>query len=229
MVGDKPYPPPRGYVAFHSSPPLDGGHSGGCAIFCRSDLPFIQLAVQSSLQVVVVQMHLHRRFTFCCLYLPPSVPVDRADLESLIRQLPSPFVLLGDLNGRHPLWGDPVSSPRGELLASWIEDLDLVVLNDGRHTHFHVQNGTSSVIDLTLTSVDCALDFLWEVLDELHGSDHYPILVKSPHFVPLTRLLRWKLDKADWYLFREFCFFDCSVRDFPTVDGAAQFFTDLIY
>ena len=144
-MGDGPFPSIRGYSAYRSACPLDGGHGGGCAIYCRADVPVTRLAVRSDLQVLALQLHFVRCYTICCLYLPPSLSVDRSDLEDLLGQLPSPYILLGDLNGRHPEWGDSFSNPRGELLLSLVHDLDLVVLNDGRPTHLHVQNGTFSV------------------------------------------------------------------------------------
>ena len=229
MVGSGPLPLVRGYSAYRSACPMDGSHSGGCAVYCRADVPVTRFAVRSDLQVLAVQMHFVRCYTICCLYLPPSLSVDRGVVEDLLSQLPTPYILLGDLNGRHPVWGDSFSNPRGELLVSLVLDLDLVVLNDGRPTHFHVQNGTFSVLDLTVASPDCALDFTWEVLDDLHGSDHYPILLKSDQFVPASRVPRWCMDGADWCLFSELCVFDCTAWHFSTIDDAVHCFTDTLF
>ena len=94
MVGGGPLPLVRGYSAFRSACHVDGGHSGGCAVYCRADVPVTRFAVRSALQVLAVQLHFVRCYTICCLYLPPSIPVDRRDLEGLVSQLPSPFILL---------------------------------------------------------------------------------------------------------------------------------------
>ena len=97
----------------------------------------------------------------------------RNDLDNVIRQLPRPFLLLGDFNGRHPMWGDTVSNTRGNIIYPFIEDQELAVLNTGDPTHFHIQTETFSVIDLSLSSPDCFLDFSWLALDDRLGSDHF--------------------------------------------------------
>ena len=57
-------------------------------------------------------------------------------LPGLAHVLPSPFLLLGDYNGRHALWDGGASNPRGILIASFIEDEGLELLNNGYVTHF---------------------------------------------------------------------------------------------
>ena len=51
-------------------------------------------------------MSAKKTLTVCNIYLPPSLDVNFSDLEHLIQQLPTPFVLVGVLNALSPLWGD---------------------------------------------------------------------------------------------------------------------------
>ena len=177
MIGQSDYPSPPGYRAFYSSLPGQG-HSGGTAILVRNDIPYTSLHLNTPLQAAVIQIFLNRPYTVCSLYLPPSDPISRADLHRLVGGLPSPFLLLGDFNGRHPLWGDCTANPRGELVSDFIGDEGLGVLNSGDMTHFHVQNGTFTAIDLSLCSSDSVLDFNWQVLPDLYDSNHFPILLE---------------------------------------------------
>ena len=148
MLGDSSPSAPPGYRALYSTP-LDGqGHHGGTAIFIRADIPFVPFQLRSQLQVVAVRVFLNRFYTICNIYLPPRVPVERLDLDVLVDDLPSPFLLLGDFNGRHPLWDDGATNPRGVLLASFIGGEGLEFLNLGKVTHFHSQTGTLISIDL---------------------------------------------------------------------------------
>ena len=126
---------------------------------------------------MAVQFHLKRTYTVCSSYFPPTSPVDRDDLVSLVQQLPSPFIILGDINGRHTLWGDTLVNIRGAMIATVIEALDLGIFNIGDHTHYHIQTDTTSALDLSLCSPDALLDFTWSVTGDLCGSDHYPILL----------------------------------------------------
>ena len=227
MIGQSDYPSPPGYRAFYSSLPGQG-HSGGTAILVRNDIPYTSLHLNTPLQAAVIQIFLNRPYTVCSLYLPPSDPISRVDLHRLVGGLPSPFLLLGDFNGRHPLWGDCAANPRGELVSDFIGDEGLGVLNSGDMTHFHVQNGTFTAIDLSLCSSDAVLDFNWQVLPDLYGSDHFPILLELAGSEPRPRLPRWRLNKADWKLFTELATPARSAEDFSCCDEAAVYFTDVL-
>ena len=127
MLSGNTFPSPPGYRAYFSSPLPDQGHHGGSAILVRHDVPVVPLHLHSPLQVVAVKVFLGRFYTLCSVYLPPRVPVPRCDLDGLARELSPPFLLLGDFNGRHPLWDEGASNPRGVLIASFIEDEGLEV------------------------------------------------------------------------------------------------------
>ncbi|KAG7174159.1 RNA-directed DNA polymerase from transposon BS-like 1, partial [Homarus americanus] len=173
-------------------------------------------------------IHLQRTYTMCSIYLPPSTPIAREDLVSLIRQLPFPSLILGDFNGRHTLWGDTIVNPRGDLIASIIEEMDLGIFNTGDNTHYHVQTNTTTVIDLSLCSADSLMDFEWRVTDNLKGSDHYPILLSSSEVFPTPRVPCWRLDKVDWELYKKLVKVDRSIEESPSVDEAVDYIATLL-
>jgi hypothetical protein len=77
---------------------------------------------------------------------------------------------------------------------------NIAVLNDPVPTHFNVQNGTFSALDLCLVTPALLSELSWSVVNDLHGSDHFPIRV-----APLAgnndvrlRATKWNLKKADW-------------------------------
>ena len=183
MIGAYTYPSPPGYSTFYSNPLPGQGHHGGTAIMVRSDVPYTSLQLNTNLQAVAIKLFLKRTYAVCSIYLPPGDPIERDDLDCLVRDLPSPFLLLGDFNGRHPLWGDSTSNPRGVLLASFMEE-DVSLLNSGEMTHFYSQTGIFTAIDLSLCSPNALLDFNWRVLPDLYGSDHFPILLESTASTP---------------------------------------------
>ena len=43
----------------------------------------------------------------------------------------------------------------------------------------HPATSSSSAIDLSIASPSLYLDFFWEVVTDLHGSDHFPICIQS--------------------------------------------------
>ena len=218
MIGSSSHPPPRGYSGFYSPHDRAQGHHGGTAIFVDNSrgIAFTSFNILFPLQLVAVQLHLRRTYTVCSLYFPPNSPVDREDFVFLVQQLSSPFIILGDYNGGHTLWRDALVNPRGAMIASVVEALDLSIFNAGDHTHYHIQTDTTSVLDLSLCSPDALLDFTWNVTGDLCGSDHYPILLSSPN------------DHADWGLFKHLAIVDSEVDGFLVIDSAVEYFSSIL-
>ena len=83
-----------------------------------------------------------------------------------------------------------------------IEESDLVVLNNGQPTHFNINNGQLSAIDLTLSSSSLASKCNWYALDEPHDSDHFPIftIISDSSCIsnPLQENIKWNYSKANW-------------------------------
>ena len=222
---------PRDYLFYHSEYDEERGYHGGSALLVRRDVPHTKLPIQTELQAVTVQIYSKRKYTLCSIYIPPPDRINHNlshKLQNLIRQLPRPFVIMGDFNGRHPMWGDSTSNSRGNVIFPFIEDQELAILNTGAPTHFHMQTGTFSVIDLSLCSPDCFLDFSWEVLDDSLGSDHFPILIDIVDEIPVSRSPRWILDKANWALFKALTQLEVNVEDFATIDDALDFLNKII-
>lgn len=195
----------------------------------RNDISFSKLQVNVPLQAILCTLHLNRLYAVCSLYLPPGVPVERDDINNLVLDLPSPFILLGYFNGRRPMWGDCTTNSRGALLASFIENEELYVLNSGEMTSFHVQTRTYTTIDISLCSSDALLDFNWRVLPDLYGSDHFPILLETAGAEPRSCIPRSRLDRTDWKLFMDLCSNVRPNEDFNSSEEAATYFTDMIH
>jgi ribonuclease HI len=113
-------------------------------------------------------------------------------------------VLLGDFNAHSPLWGDTMAdgSGRGRMLETFINDNDLVILNNGQKTRFNSFNGDFSAIDLFLCSPNLTPLFEFAVHNDLCGSDHFPIIVNmQTDFQPPGRPAQWSLKRANWKRF----------------------------
>ncbi|KAF2348615.1 Endonuclease/exonuclease/phosphatase, partial [Trinorchestia longiramus] len=86
-------------------------------------------------------------------------------------------------NTRSNIWGDHRMNDQGQLVEQLVLTNEIILLNLGQHTHFHCQTATTTAVDLTICSSTCPLDFIFAVLDDLHGSDHYPIQVEFVHLM----------------------------------------------
>ena len=229
MLGNANIPCPKDYLAYHSPVGHNNGSNGGAMIYIRHDIPHNQFLLQSSLQVVAVQIYLQRKYTVCSLYLPPNNTFPEDEFKSILNQLPKPFLILGDMNGRNHLWGDLINNQRGRNLCSIIENENLGVLNTGEATHFHVQTCTLSAIDLSLCSDDSIIDFSWRVVDDRYTSDHFPIILETSQSTPDSRLPRWNMEKAQWSLFQEHCLIEATADEFQIIDDAIELLNTTFY
>ncbi len=147
----------------------------GTCLFIFNNMAYTPLLLSIPSQATAAQMHIVYTYTMCALYLPPGTPMNRQEISTLIRQILSPVLIVRDLNSRHTPKEDTISNSRGATVASVIKDL--CVMNTGHSTHQHIQTDTQSVIDLPLSSPDAYLGFRWEILEDLHGSNHYLIFI----------------------------------------------------
>uniref|UniRef100_A0A1L8D886 Endonuclease/exonuclease/phosphatase domain-containing protein n=1 Tax=Nyssomyia neivai TaxID=330878 RepID=A0A1L8D886_9DIPT len=75
-----------------------------------------EIELNTDLQAVAVQILYPLKLTICNIYIPPRDSLQISSLNSLIQQLPSPFILIGDFNGHNPLWDiNCINSDRKEI------------------------------------------------------------------------------------------------------------------
>ena len=177
MLSNHNFRPPSGYSIYCDyNNPLPGN---GLATLIRNDVPHHRLDLQTNLQATSFRIGLRRQYTICNIYIPPNNRLSLDDITTLIDQLPSPVLVCGDFNSRNHLW-DPTCA-RSDARALTIERAllltSMTLLNTGNPTHFYDQNGSFSAIDLTMCSAEVHTGFTWSTIDDLHGSDHYPIRI----------------------------------------------------
>ena len=152
MLGNSTPFPPAGYdIHTHSllGRPVPGD---GLAVLIKRGIPFRQIPLQTELYAMAFQIRLSKMYTICNLYIPPNSPVTSDQITNLISQLPTPYILGGDLNGKHQMWGNGFADRQGYIVEDTLVRNYSVLLNTGSNTHLHVQTGTSSAIDLTICS-----------------------------------------------------------------------------
>ena len=112
-----------------------------------------------------------------------------------------PIHIGGDFNSHHTLWGGRRDTRRGDLIQWIMVEYGLVILNEGDVPTFQNANG-SSVIDLTLTSVEC-IEYIssWGVIQKPNGSDHNTIETRYFTQAP-EKVFRRSMKDVDWPAFR---------------------------
>ena len=203
--------------------------SGGSSILVKSNVPHRQIDINSNLQAVAVNVTLSKSITICSLYLPPHCKFSKHDLENLINQLPRPYLLLGDFNSHSKLWGCLDTNDKGEIIENFIAENDLCLFNDKQPTYLHSPTRNYFALDLSICSPNIYLDFDWSVLDDLHGSDHFPIKIEEIESTNEDHHSRWNLNKANWENFMELCNEKLNPEMFKTADDIQAFTDTLIH
>jgi len=121
--------------------------------------------------------------TICNIYLPNQKNFNTRDMEHIIQQLPTPFILLGNFNAHNPIWGSTKTDPRGKEIEKLLDKDNIALLNDSTPSHINLANGNFSCIDLAFCSSSLAHRIEWKVLPDIFSSDHFPIKIT---FTPRT-------------------------------------------
>lgn len=174
-------------------------------MYLRCNVPSVQVSLQTELQAVAVKLKYPFNVTIVNIYLP-DFTWTREDMEDLMRQIPTPFVIVGDFNSHNPLWGSQRLDTRGRIIEDVLEQFDLVILNSGEGTYLNSRGLNFSSADLTICSPNLAPTLIWRVLHDHLYSDHLPISIEilhRPNKVNLNTQERWNLQRADWTYYRK--------------------------
>ena len=132
-------------------------------------------------------------------------------------------MLVGDFNGHSKVWGCSDIDDRGEIREDVIAENDLCLLNQKQPTYLHPPTGNYYAIDLSLCHPNIYLDFDWLVCDDLHGSNHFPILIKETESSDDEQHCRWNLKKANWETFTTLCQEQLTPAKFKTAEDMSAF------
>ena len=195
----------KSYHMYNTFSPDEDWAKGGTSLLIKQGIIHSHISLNTTIQAVAVRVTLHKTVTLCSIYIPPESRLRQQELDNLVDQLPTPYILLGDFNGHNPLWGGDDYNTLGRLMEKFISEQGLCFFNDGSYTYLHPGHGTYTAIDLTLTNSDLITDFTWTVSDDLCGSDHFPIIIQYEESNIEKRIPNWNLKKADWETFKTLC------------------------
>ena len=192
-----------GFIAHHRIHPDNQIASGGTSIYIHKHTLHRKIDIRTPLQAVAVRVTLHRPITICSVYIPPEYPLKISHLTNLTKQLPKPFILLGDFNAHSPLWGDKSLDDKGKVVEEFLLQNNICLFNDGSPTFRNRATFNPSAIDLTLCTPDLRADYEWSVLDD--RVDHLPITLKNTPLQNEPIPERFNFKKADWDGFSKTC------------------------
>lgn len=218
----------KNFTCFYKNVNSTNTAHGGVCIYLNNTVDGEEIQLNTELQVVAIRIKFPIKCIICSIYLPGSNNITKNELNNLVNQFDQPFILLGDFNSHNTIWGSDKTDSRGNIVNSFLNENDLNILNNiNSHTHFSFAYKTFSHIDLSLISPSIAQYFDWNVCDDLHNSDHFPILIRFNGFTPIfQRRPCWCMKRADWDKFE--CNLNEPFENFNNIDEMEKYITDTI-
>lgn len=186
---------------------LDG--YGGLVTLARknillSRIKINELAMPNNFQYIAMKVH---NLTIVNVYCPPNTVICPTFWKKFIRSFFTPLIVIGDLNAHHSIWDTSPINRSGRTIASLLDELNLVVLNDGSRTRFVAPNNLyTSAVDLTICSSNIGLNADWRVIGDPGTSDHFPTLCNFPdrdeYLPPPTVCPKRHYRRANWAKYR---------------------------
>ena len=101
----------------------------------NNNIPSTQLNLATNLETVACTAHYKGiQLNICNLYLPEHEIITCDKIDNLLKSIPDPKIVLGDMNAKHVSWGSPINNNRGILLLDQFHNNGLFILNDGSPT-----------------------------------------------------------------------------------------------
>ena len=228
----------RGYTDYHIPSSND---TRGSSLFIRQDISSTRNTVNlpnNRSECISVNLHLSKTNTLriICAYSPQeqlSVDYIRNELKDNQNT-----ILIGDLNARHPSFGDTHTNVNGHKLNDLYMDNILYSANPGIPTRYsqRIRNPEPpSVIDFIIGNLKTFPNIRdFSVLDPIH-SDHRPIFARyeTTKFPRTTPSPKPCFEKADWTSYRKYI--NDHLHQLPiisnnkdSIDNSIEQFTKLI-
>lgn len=177
----------------------------GVALAIDKDIPQTQIKLNTELQAVACRTLDKNKMTYVSIYIPPRKITPKklkTELSKLIKQLPKPFILMGDFNSHSTEWGSFKTDRWGTAVTDVANKLNLHIMNNGKCTRVSKSYTCMSAVDLTIISnkID---SFSWDVDKDCRGSDHLPILIYEKSTLKKSNTKqRWEHNRANWSKFQ---------------------------
>lgn len=201
-------PTKKGFNFFFKNTTGGARAHGGVMTIIKEGINCNEISLNTKILAVAIKVDFPFEVVICNVYRQPKCKVEKKEWENLIEQLGNDFILLGEINAKAELWGEKKECKDGKNLREIIENLDLVVLNNGDKTHLNYGTKTLTTPDITIVTRSLTNYLKWHVKNDLHCSDHYPIIITTNTKLHEETRKKWKTKEARWSKFRKLLTFN---------------------
>ena len=217
----------KGYKGYFKC--IDSG-CNGIATYIRNGIFHHHLkCLKTKLQALAVSVTFQgKQFVVSNHYVSnkhDKVPT-KGQYNYIVNQFNQPYIMCGDFNAHNVMWSGHSNNKRGDELEDFMAVNDLGLLNSEVKTHYNKTARKWSLLDLSIIHPALYLDFECEILSDLHGSDHTPIIVTYNGEIHDTdKNRRWNFKRANWSSFQVQCEKELNNLDFIDQDDSIELFT----
>ena len=90
--------------------------SGSTSILIHNKIPQCRIQLDTNLQAAAASATLHCTVTICSIYISPHNQIIDTKLDQLLKQLPRPFILMGDFSSHNIICGCKETNKNGKIL-----------------------------------------------------------------------------------------------------------------
>lgn len=187
----------------------ESGRGGGIATFIQNGMKYKVVQINKDNESIISKIWTERGCIDIINYYNPCAKLSQTILEAVAGPLYGNAVWCGDFNSYNSLWGSNKTDVNGQLIEEFIDDNDLVCINNGEGMRYNSLRNKETALDLTFVSTIIAGISTWSVIKHTTiGSDHYPIVTTVGAkicYEKEKRSPRWKLEKVNWEVFQVIC------------------------
>ena len=144
-----------GYDTCLTNHPADKAH-GGTAILIKSHIAYVELPNYATpeLQATLINAQgPHRNVTIASTYCPPRYNLKSISFKTFFLSFGKCFVVGGDFNSKHSLWGSRLDTTKGRELATGIHKHNYAILSTGTPTYWPIdQHKIPELLDFFIIS-----------------------------------------------------------------------------
>ncbi|GFS03617.1 hypothetical protein ElyMa_006475400 [Elysia marginata] len=164
----------KGYQTFKQD--RQDGPKGGVITLVKNDITALEIKVNAGDQAEMIGTELHfkdKNITIYNCYCPPG---NEHALHAM--NISDQCIVVRDFNSHSPSWDYENQDARGEEVEDRQTNMSLLLLNSAEDPpNFYSRSWmTTSTPDLAFATEDIALKTTRQVMDQLGGSDHKPVL-----------------------------------------------------
>ena len=170
--------------------------------------------------------------TIVGIYIPPTYNANKQFWNKLIRSITTPFIICGDFNLHHVQWGSPYTTRDGEILYNFIQDNDIVCLNNGQPTRLNTPSQQPTAPDLTFCSLTIRPYLIWNIFPDNMHSDHFPLVItwENANINSIRLQHRKNIRNINWELYTSYITdYITNIPQGENIDQYYQYIINIIH